>query len=276
MSLKIALLSDLHLEHSNFKLELGDADVLLVAGDIMAGPKPEEGVMWLRERVYDRPIVYVPGNHEFDCTYIKKGLERMKKAAEGSLIEVLHNESFEWGGVRFLGTPLYSGFRREENGPPQLDLLEKCKQIDGFSITAVDVGQPWTPQVMSEWHDEAKAWLSGELEDCEVEEIPSVVVTHWAPSFESSDAEFKDDEFSSYWVNPCDSLVERSHFWVHGHVHSSVNCKIGAYKNRGQLYCNPRGVSKIYDLSPNPGFKRPLIFEVPKWEPRIRKHPQLK
>lgn len=267
MSFKIALLSDIHLEHSNFQPEVGDADVVVVAGDLMAGPKPEHGVLWLRQKIVDRPVIYVPGNHEFEGTRITEALLRMKEAAEGSLIEVLHNESFEWGGVRFLGTPLYSGFRYYGEGPMRDELMKRCKAIGDFSSTMVAAKKPWTPHVMSDWHDEACAWLSGELEECEIDEIPSVVVTHWAPALGSTDPRFEDD-ISGYWINRCEGLVERSHMWLHGHVHSSSHYRVGGFSNRGEVWCNPRGVTKFFNLSPNMDFNPHLKIEVPKWTPK--------
>jgi hypothetical protein len=40
-----------------------DFDVMVVAGDLIT--RAERGVRWLLERVTDRPVIYVPGNHEF-------------------------------------------------------------------------------------------------------------------------------------------------------------------------------------------------------------------
>lgn len=265
MNYKIALFSDIHLEHSNFHPHSLDADVVVVAGDLQAGPKPEYGVYFLQQAFPDKPVIYVPGNHEFECTRIVEALERMKEAAQGSLVQVLHNETYDFGGVRFLGTPLYSGFRSLGEGEERQKLMERCKVISDFSNTVVRKGEPWTPWVMSDWHDEACAWLSGELEECLLEDIPSVVVTHWAPSLQSMDPRFN-DEFSGYWLNPCEGLVQRAHLWLHGHIHSSAEYHLGVDPHKGWVYCNPRGYSKLMDLSPNPHFKNPKIIQVPGWK----------
>ncbi|WP_371259238.1 metallophosphoesterase [Bradyrhizobium sp. WSM1743] len=64
-------------------LPAGDArpqfDVLVIAGDLI--PRMERGVTWLLERVPDRPVIYVAGNHEFYGTDIDRTVE---KAAFGS------------------------------------------------------------------------------------------------------------------------------------------------------------------------------------------------
>ena len=61
------ILSDLHLELTRgWDLPSGDArphfHILVIAGDLV--PRMERGVKWLRERVPDRPVIYVAGNHE--------------------------------------------------------------------------------------------------------------------------------------------------------------------------------------------------------------------
>ena len=66
--MRLWILSDLHLELTRgWDLPSGaarpDFDVLVIAGDLI--PNMERGVAWLAERVTDRPVVYIAGNHEF-------------------------------------------------------------------------------------------------------------------------------------------------------------------------------------------------------------------
>jgi 3',5'-cyclic AMP phosphodiesterase CpdA len=61
--MKIWVLSDVHVElTSGWDLpgpgERPDFDVLVMAGDLV--PAMERGVNWLRERVTDRPVIYLP------------------------------------------------------------------------------------------------------------------------------------------------------------------------------------------------------------------------
>jgi hypothetical protein len=71
-------ISDVHLESSHgWDLPSGDArpsfDAMVLAGDLV--PRMERGVKWLLERVPDRPVIYVPGNHEAYGTDIDRTLE---------------------------------------------------------------------------------------------------------------------------------------------------------------------------------------------------------
>lgn len=68
---------------------------MVVAGDLI--PRAERGVRWLLERVQDRPVVYVMGNHEAYGTDIQRTLEKAKAAAAGMNVHVLENETVRVG-----------------------------------------------------------------------------------------------------------------------------------------------------------------------------------
>ncbi len=60
--MKLHILNDLHIEFEDFDPPVTDADVVVLAGDIGVGM---EGLRWVAARFPDRPVIYVPGNHEF-------------------------------------------------------------------------------------------------------------------------------------------------------------------------------------------------------------------
>jgi predicted phosphodiesterase len=77
------IMSDLHLELTRgWDLPPPGArpafDVMVVAGDLVTGM--ERGVRWLRERVTDRPVLYVAGNHEPYGRDIARDLEKARVA----------------------------------------------------------------------------------------------------------------------------------------------------------------------------------------------------
>ena len=81
------IVSDLHLELTRgWELPSGDArprfDFMIVAGDLI--PRMERGVAWLLKRISDRPVIYVPGNHEFYGCDIDRTVEKARQAAAGS------------------------------------------------------------------------------------------------------------------------------------------------------------------------------------------------
>jgi 3',5'-cyclic AMP phosphodiesterase CpdA len=63
--MRIWILSDLHIEQSKWDIPVPapDYDVLIAAGD---NHTPlSAGLHWLAERADGRPVIYVPGNHEY-------------------------------------------------------------------------------------------------------------------------------------------------------------------------------------------------------------------
>ncbi len=104
--MRLWVLSDLHVELTRgWDLPAGDAqprcDVVVVAGDLI--PRAERGVKWLLERIPDRPVIYVPGNHEFYGTDEFRTVEKAREAAAGTNVHVLQNDAVRIGGVTFVG-----------------------------------------------------------------------------------------------------------------------------------------------------------------------------
>lgn len=58
--MKLHVLSDLHLSVAAFEAPKTNADVVILAGDIA---RPKEAIAWASG--FTKPILYVPGNHEF-------------------------------------------------------------------------------------------------------------------------------------------------------------------------------------------------------------------
>jgi hypothetical protein len=71
-----------------------DFDALVVAGDLI--PRAERGVKWLAERVTDRPVIFVPGNHEAYSADVERTVEKAREAAAGTTVRVLQNETVGW------------------------------------------------------------------------------------------------------------------------------------------------------------------------------------
>ena len=58
-TMKLNVLSDLHLSAGGLEHPHNDADVVVLAGDIA---RPREAVAWASR--FSKPVLYVPGNHE--------------------------------------------------------------------------------------------------------------------------------------------------------------------------------------------------------------------
>src|SRR3979490_2281137 len=107
------ILSDLHLELTQgwdlpSEADRPDFDVLVIAGDLI--PRAERGVKWLAERVADRPVIFVAGNHEAYSADVDRTVEKAKEAAAGTSIYVIQNETVRIGDVTFVGATLWTDF----------------------------------------------------------------------------------------------------------------------------------------------------------------------
>ena len=265
MKLPFALVSDLHLEASNAELRLGPARLLAAVGDIYApSARMKKGdihpaVDWLARRVpEDIPVLFVPGNHDYEGNKVFDALEIMRESARGTNVHVLWNDTFDFEGVRFLGTPLFTDFSFD-GGIAEKDLGKPVPGTDMHHGFDQD-GNPLTARWMIEQHRLARAFLERELD--RDTHIPKVVLTHWCPTPKALVKQFKDERNNGYWISPCEDLAAKAALWCHGHVHKTTNTRVGWKRNRGKIVSNPRGWTRIFNLATNDKFVQPKMLEA--------------
>ena len=84
--MKVRVMSDLYIKFFNFAPPQVDADVVVLAGDIL----PEHyGLVWARRVFPNTPIIYVHGNHEFYDAHYETVLEMSRKEATCLSIDLL-------------------------------------------------------------------------------------------------------------------------------------------------------------------------------------------
>ena len=106
-SVRILVLSDLHLEFGAVEVPRGTADVVVLAGDIHVG---RDGLAWAKEAFPDQPVVYVLGNHEYYGDVFHRLALELKSLARGSNVHVLERDAVDIDGVSFLGCTLWTDF----------------------------------------------------------------------------------------------------------------------------------------------------------------------
>lgn len=110
--MRFLILSDLHLEwRTSYQVPQGVAyDAVVLAGDIYEPGR--KAVEWAaRDDVFGgRPVVLVPGNHEYYSTEMDTELHRMRTAAKGTNVQVLSRDAAIVGDVRILGATLWTDF----------------------------------------------------------------------------------------------------------------------------------------------------------------------
>ena len=117
--MKLQLLSDLHLEsHPRFHAEpVPGADMLILAGDIgsyQQGSRLTDADFGLGRfsprNGWPVPVVYVPGNHEYDNLDFDETHGRLRALCEELDILWLERETRVIDGIRFVGTTLWADF----------------------------------------------------------------------------------------------------------------------------------------------------------------------
>jgi len=255
--MKIQLLSDLHLEvHPQYRpVPAPGADLLVLAGDIgsyQAGSQltdtdfglgrfsPHEG--------WPTPVLYVPGNHEYDGLEYDEAHARLRTTCERLGITWLEREVTVIEGVRFVGTTLWSDFEAlvPAQGPltAQLKAREKALRAANFYLrknSTLRAGERLLAEDLQRLGRECQAWLRQALSV--PHEGTTVVVTHFAPSLRSADPRYGLTPGTAGFCNALDDLLPRAQWWLHGHLHCpqdylSQGCRVVAntlgYASKGE------------------------------------------
>jgi len=136
-------MSDLHLSLAGMEVMDTDADVVILAGDVA---RPQEAAAWARR--IGKPVVYVPGNHEYYHGDLRGTLAELRLCCTGSNVHVLECDSWTFGGVRFLGATLWSDFRifadHEIRAQAMATAVGRIRDFQRIAIDR-DRGEPFTP-----------------------------------------------------------------------------------------------------------------------------------
>ena len=247
--MKIHLLSDLHLEFQDWTPPATDADVVVLAGDIHLGTR---GVDWAA-RHFDKPVVYVPGNHEFYKHNLTTLPAKLREAAVGSTVRVLMDEAVLIDGVRFLGATLWTDFALLGQSPEAM----RAAQQEMTDYKKIRIGASYhraRPADTRAAHLASRSFLKAAL--AAPFAGPTVVVSHHAPSPLSVAPEYEGETLSAAYASQLEALFGSNvDLWLHGHMHHT--CDYSAHGTR--VVCNPRGYAPK-DL--NPGFRGDFVVSL--------------
>ena len=253
--MKLNVLSDLHLSAAPFALPDNEADVVILAGDIA---RPWDAVTWAAR--LDKPVLYVPGNHEFYGDTVDGAVTRLREACAGTQVRVLDDEEVVLGAVRFLGSTLWTDFRLFGEGDARAAAMRDGQRwIRDFTrIRTADAPEAtFTPERSAALFDAHARWLAERLAIPHAG--PTVVITHHAPSPSSIHPRFAGSPLNACFVSDAEHLLDgtRASLWIHGHTHDSFDYVV----NGTRVICNPRGYARD-GVNENPLFDPDLVVEV--------------
>ena len=257
--MKIQLLSDLHLEvHPDWvATPVPDADLLVLAGDIgsyQAGSLLSDSDFGLARfsphQGWPTPVLFVPGNHEYDGFDFDLAHARLRQTCERLGITWLEREVFSWPGaggtaVRFIGTTLWSDFDAlgASTGvlTQQLRARDKAFRAANYYLkktATTRYGVALLAEAVREQALVCQDWLTRAL--AEPFKGRTVVVTHFAPSLLSADPRYGRTPGSAGFCNALEPLLAQAQLWLHGHLHAPSNY----VKNGCRVVANPLGYAR--------------------------------
>lgn len=285
--MNIQLLSDLHLEANPafVPVPAGDADLLVLAGDIGSYQVRRDGSVmgepdWGLQRFsplpqyagWPAPVVFVPGNHEYDALDLDKAHAELRKACDRLGIQWLERETLQMQGVRLIGTTLWSDYdalgehaptptpaRHGRAGavPPKhapdplthrLRQREKAFRAANHYLVKMAGqrhGRLFDAEAMRTLALDCQAWLRSAL--AEPFDGPTVVITHFAPTLHSMDPRYGMSPGTAGFCNGLDELLPLADLWLHGHLHCPTDVQVG----RCRIKANPLG---YHDKNEQAGF----------------------
>lgn len=266
--MNIQLLSDLHLEaHPHFVPEPApDADVLVLAGDVgsyQQGSQLQDSDFGLarfsplpQHAGWPTPVLFVPGNHEYDALDFDTAHARLRQTCERLGITWLERETVVLQGTRFVGTTLWSDFDALADHEGSTDLTRRLKHRDKAFRAAnfylrktggTRHGEPFLAEPMREQALACQEWLAAALQ--QPFEGGTVVVTHFAPSLKSADPRYGLVPGTAGFCNALDHLLPHAQLWLHGHLHAPSDYTADGRHSDGaawrcRVVANPLGYAR--------------------------------
>jgi Icc-related predicted phosphoesterase len=249
--MKLQLLSDLHLENNPDFLArpAPQADLLILAGDIGSyqnGSRLADGDFGLRRfsprHGWPTPVLYIPGNHEYDAADFDATHERLRALCAQLDIRWLERESLVLDGVRFVGTTLWSDFdamvRPTDTHTQALRKRGKAFRAANYYLSKAATTRNGAPFMAEEMREQALVcgqWLAQAL--AIPYDGPTVAVTHFAPTLASADPRYGLTPGTAGFCNSLDDLLPSAQLWLHGHLH----CAFDYVKDGCRIIANPLG-----------------------------------
>lgn len=248
--MKLHILTDLHIEFGPFEPPETDADLVILAGDTDLKTR---GITWAKEAFAGKPVIYVPGNHEYYGETYQKLRAEMREEADGSNVHLLDCAKYEQDELVILGATLWTDFHLLGNQAIAM-LTVQGGMNDFKKIRTLPQYRKFRPFDALQSHSKEKAWLEKEIQAAAGKKL--VVVTHHLPSLKSIPDQWKNDHLSAGYASSLDELVADSGaiLWIHGHTHTACDYMIGETR----VLCNPRG----YARREVTGYDPALVVEI--------------
>ena len=259
--MKIALVSDVHLEFGDLDFDNDSgADVLILGGDICVAtdmaqrdPYNTMGSEYRSNRFHDffqrcsdrfPHVIFIVGNHEHYHGDFAKTVPHFKDVL-GYLpnLHILDKETFVLDDITFIGGTLWTDMNRRDNRTLHdiSRMMNDFRCVDNTNKTEDGRGWPgrFTTTDAANDHDAMVAFI-----DQTIAANPAgkyVVVGHHSPSRLSTHPKYQHQFIMNggYSSELDDFIQDRPQIklWTHGHTHEDFDYMIAGCR----ILCNPRG-----------------------------------
>jgi Icc-related predicted phosphoesterase len=259
--MKIALVSDVHLEFGDLDFENDSgADVLILGGDICVAtdmaqrdPYNTMGEQYRSNRFHDffqrcsdrfPHVIFIVGNHEHYHGDFAKTVPHFKDVL-GYLpnLHILEKETFVLDDITFIGGTLWTDMNKRDNRTLHdiSRMMNDFRCVDNSAKTEDHRGWPgrFTTTDAANDHDAMVAFI-----DQTIAANPAgryVVVGHHSPSRLSTHPKYQHQFIMNggYSSELDDFIQDRPQIklWTHGHTHEDFDYMIAGCR----ILCNPRG-----------------------------------
>lgn len=266
-SMKIKLVSDLHLEFADINIKNDEGcDVLILSGDILVAEKlPLENSDngrrfrdFLKRVSFQFPhVVYVAGNHEFYGSgkfFQTVDILRDYCTSQFSNVYYLERDTKVIDDVVFMGGTLWTDMNKYD----PLTLHAVRDMMNDYRAIRNDYAgyRNLKPSDTVDRHRLTLQYFREVLSNHKDKRC--VVVGHHSPSFQSCAPEYANDYLmnGAYHSDLSEFILDHPQIklWTHGHTHHPFDYVIGETR----IVCNPRG----YDGYESTGWNPNIVIEV--------------
>ena len=237
--------------------------MLVIAGDLI--PRMERGVRWILERVTDRQVIYVPGNHEFYGADIDLTVEKARALAAGTNAHILQNDTVQIEDVTFIGATFWTDFNLF--GDPGRAMVAAAEYMNDYKkIRTGGYLYRLRPSHTLQRHRQSREFIANELRKPKVG--TRVVVTHMAPHPSAIRPAFDEEITSAAYASDASDLMAMGvDAWIHGHTHETYD-RMVAYDRVAagvRMVTNQKGYGPFPPTEPtwdNPDFDPNFVIEI--------------
>lgn len=264
--MKLLVLSDLHIEFlpDGYRLPpvAADFDVAVLAGDIYRPLK--RSLEWIaRERdggaFAGRPVIFVPGNHEFYKAHIARQMPEAEQLAASFGISLLSPGVVTIGNVRFIGATLWTDYAL--NGDARSAKMTAQADLNDHRLIRFSEGgrsTRFTPSHAEMLHRRDLSFIVDQLS--EPHAGPTVVITHHAPHPSSVAERYAGQPLTAAFASDLGAVIlkHQPDLWIHGHDHGSHDYMVG----QTRILANQSGYPTQHGTRENPEFNPSLVVRV--------------